>query len=191
MGDLVYYHKSEGIRGELRAVRENRMKRSISGAFFLFFVLMSLRGIKDAHAWLLVQDERCNKMTVGENDVGIEEEFPDTGITPGKTLKKQVEFSNTGTVPCYVRAKYLYSSSEAEEKTVLEFGEEGWSAAEDGYFYYEAIVLPGEKTKPFLNAVKIKDESTLPENFDLILYTETVQSQNYETAREAFAHLER
>lgn len=167
------------------------MKKSMVGILLFLLLGFSLNGIKNVYAWFTDSDQQHNYLTTGENDVKIEEEFPDPGIVPGRTLKKQVEFTNTGTVPCYVRAKYYYSDSAAEEKTVLEFGKEGWKAETDGYFYYAESIRPGEKTRPFLNAVRIKEEGNLPENFDLILYTETVQSENYKTAQEAFAHLKR
>ncbi|MBS6194406.1 MAG: hypothetical protein KH828_02330 [Clostridiales bacterium] len=167
------------------------MKKSIAGISLFLLLALSLNAIKNVHAWFTDSDRVENYLTTGKNDVEIEEEFPDPGITPGKTLKKRVEFTNTGTVPCFVRAKYYFSSSEAEEKTVLEFGKEGWKGEGDGYFYYGESILPGEKTKPFLTAVRIKNEESLPENFDLILYTETVQSENHQTAQEAFAGLKR
>ena len=42
--------------------------------------------------------------SVGMNEVEIREEFPDQELTPGKIIKKEAGFRNTGLVPMYVRA---------------------------------------------------------------------------------------
>lgn len=166
------------------------MRNVATGIFLILLLCISCAGIKGVYAWFISSDEQGNYFTTGMNDVEIVEEFPEPEITPGKTIKKNVEFTNTGTVPCFVRAKYYYSNSEAEEQTVLEFGEEGWQVEADGYYYYAERILPGEKTRPFLTAVKIGENSRL-EDFDLIVYTETVQAEHHEQATEAFAHLKR
>lgn len=165
------------------------MRKAATGMVLIFLLCISLCGIKSVYAWFISSDEQHNYFTTGMNDVEIKEEFPDPDIRPGETVKKKVEFTNTGKVPCYVRARYFYSTSEAEEQTVLEFGTEGWKQDADGYYYYAQSVLPGEKTKPFLTAVKIKEGGELVQNFDLTVYTETVQAENHKSAKEAFAHL--
>lgn len=167
------------------------MKRTATGAWMGCFclLLLLLTGIGVSLAWFTDSDEKENGLSAGYNDVEIEEEFPDPVVTPGAELKKEVAFTNTGTVPCYVRARYYYSDSEAENQTQIIFGASDWTKEDDGYYYYSRSIEPGEKTAPFLTAVKVKEDAVIDGAFDLTVYTETVQSENHATPQEAFSHL--
>lgn len=162
-------------------------KKMTAGLLSGILLVASCCGLEQIYAWLTSADEQHNYMTVGENDVEIVEEFPDPDPQPGKELKKQVAFLNTGSVPCYVRARYFFSDSQAEEETEVKFGSEKWKKEEDGYHYYEQIVMPGETTENYLMAVLIKGK--IEKEFDLTVYTETVQAEGFDTAKEAFEHL--
>lgn len=155
---------------------------------FIFTIFLGKQGI---YAWFVSKDTAVNLFTVGTNDVDIEEEFPEDDIIPGKTLTKIVSFTNTGTVSCFVRAKYSFSTLEAEQQTEIIFGSELWVKQEDGYFYYQNSVLPGEKTEPFLIGTAIKENCSFDEGFRLDVYTETVQWEENLTAEDAFLHLKR
>lgn len=54
---------------------------------------------------------------------------------------KKVQIANTGSQPCYVRVKAFCGS-----RYTLSFTGEGWTAGDDGYWYYNAIVPAGEKS---------------------------------------------
>ena len=92
---------------------------------------------------------------------------------------------------CYVRAKYYFSSDDAEEHTTIIFGSEKWKKGSHDFYYYQDSIVPGEKTEPFITAVKIKKEGENLESFDLNIYTETVQSENHSSAEEAFGMFEK
>lgn len=166
------------------------MKKSIIGWGILCFGFLVLSGVGVSLAWFTDQDEKVNFISPGTNDVTIEEEFPDPELTPDKEVEKEVTFTNMGTVPCYVRAKFDYSTLEAQENTEIIFGDKGWKKEKDGYYYYDKYIFPGERTEPFLKAVKMIENGELETDFDLTVYTETVQSENYDTPLEAFSHLE-
>lgn len=51
---------------------------------------------------------------------------------------KKVQVANTGSQPCYVRVKAFCGS-----QYTLTFTGEGWSAGEDGYWYYNAVIPAG------------------------------------------------
>lgn len=51
---------------------------------------------------------------------------------------KKITVANTGELPCYVRVKAFCGSS-----YTLTYSGEGWTAGEDGYWYYNAIVPAG------------------------------------------------
>ena len=91
------------------------MKKRKIGIFLLAFLLCLWGNYGKLYAWFTDQDEKKNLFSVGNNEVEIEEEFPESQIIPDKEIEKTVEFTNTGKVPCYVRAKYYFSSDDAEE----------------------------------------------------------------------------
>ena len=51
---------------------------------------------------------------------------------------KKVQVANTGSQPCYVRVKAFCGS-----QYTLTFTGDGWSAGEDGYWYYSAVIPAG------------------------------------------------
>lgn len=167
------------------------MKKKLFGVISAAVLLLVFRSVSGIYGWFTSADEQVNHFSAGHNDVDIEEDFPDPEIKPGEKVKKEVDFTNTGTVPCYVRARYFFSDGEAEQNAVVELNEEMWSIEEDGYYYYAKAINPGDKTAPFVKAVQFPEQGGLPSGFDLDIYTETVQSENHATPQEAFAHLQR
>ena len=109
-------------------------------------------------------------------------------MKPGEKIKKEVTFTNTGRGPMYVRACCLFSSKEAEEGARLLMGSSRWELAEDGYYYYTDIVNPKERTEVLLYGLTWESEEEITD-FDLTVYTESVQAAGHENSREAFAHL--
>lgn len=152
---------------------------------FLFLMLINTKGI---YGWFTAKSECTNRFSIGMNEVEIEETFPDSTLEPQKPLKKEVRFKNTGLVPMYVRACYLFDSKEAQEGTEISFGSSKWKKESDGYYYYQEIVEPEETTELFLTQVLWKKQEA-PEDFDLMIYTESVQAAGYKSAKEAFAYL--
>ena len=165
------------------------MKKKVACGCLAAVIFLMMWGLQESYGWFSDRDVRVNRFCPGENDVEVQEEFPDSTVTPGAELKKEVAFTNTGTVPCYVRARYDFSSLEAEEGTEVKMGSETWKKEADGYYYYQRCVQPGERTELFMTAVRIKDEGSPREDFSLTIYTETVQSGNHTDITDAFAHL--
>lgn len=165
------------------------MKKRVACGCLAAVLFLMVWGVQESYGWFSDRDSQVNYLSPGENDVEIQEEFPDSTVTPGAELKKEVSFINTGTVPCYVRARYVFSSLEAETGTEIQMGSELWKQEEDGYYYYQRCVQPGEGTELFITAVKIKNDGIIDENFFLAIYTETVQSGNHTDIADAFVHL--
>lgn len=162
------------------------MRKKITYVSLIICVLFFAGNMSTVYAWFADYGEKDNYFSVGKNEVEIIEEFPDPEIVPDKFVKKQVKFTNTGTVPCYIRAKYYFSNDETVRYTQVEFGSEKWKQKEDGYFYYQDILQPGEKTEIFITGIQIKKDGILPEFFDLTVYTETIQSDQHKNVYEAF-----
>ena len=164
------------------------MKKILSIAGIVCFSMLVAVGTHGIYSWFTDQSQRVNSFSVGMNEVEIREEFPDQELTPGKIIKKEAGFTNTGMVPMYVRAVYLFSNKEAEEGSELLRGSTLWEKADDGYYYYKKIVQPQESTELFLKGIHWKKQK-ITDGFDLTIYTETVQAAGHSSAKEAFAQM--
>lgn len=165
-------------------------------------------------AYLGTMQPKNNVITVGHDEVSIDEEFssPDK-MEMSNTTPKQINIKNTGSVPCYVRVFAEFSDSvvAADASVVTEKNAEmTWENFKNGlkldqspetisdhwryvpassgnklggYFYYTEKLLPGQTTgEPLIKSVKTDFNSAEDDNidrikdFDIIVYSETVQS---------------
>lgn len=164
------------------------MKKILPLAGLICLGLLLMVGTHRIYSWFTDQSQRVNSFSVGMNEVEIKEEFPDPELTPGKTIKKEAGFTNTGLVPMYVRALFMFSSKEAEEGSELLMGSALWEKADDGYYYYKNVVEPKESTELFIKGLRWKEQE-ITSGFDLTIYTETVQAAGHNSAKEAFARM--
>lgn len=90
--------------------------------------------------------------------------FPEDGVSgvmPGTEVTKIVEVKNTGSGDAYIRVRVekAITLSEGVEGDVdlglmvLDFDETRWTLAEDGFYYYNAPLAPGEVTEPLFASV--------------------------------------
>ena len=104
-----------------------------------------------ALAFLTARGQVENQVWMGENTSSVEEKFePPDLLEPGveHRIWKDVKVKNEENVPCYVRARILESSSEAE--WTYEMGdEENWEKRGD-FYYYKKMVAPGESTSSLI-----------------------------------------
>lgn len=151
--------------------------------------LFGLSQIPNIFAWFSSMDQEENIMTVGFNEVEIQEEFPDPQIQEGKKIKKEVTFKNTGTVPCYVRAVVYFNDDVWTNNTKIVFNETKWKKESDGYFYYTDEVPPGASTEELMWEVEILHVEEGAKEAQLYIYTETVEARDSLLPQEAFAYL--
>lgn len=165
-------------------------KKTIVNNFLLILGILLCCSVKSVSAWFGSSDDVINTTGVGINDVAIEEEFPDPEIHGNEVLKKEVFFLNTGKVPCYVRAGLFFDNGDAEQAIAIDYGSSKWKQHEDGYYYYQDFIQPGQKTEPLIRSLTLKEGYTLEHDFDLVVYTETVQSAGNHNSVEAFENME-
>ena len=164
------------------------MKKILSIAGIVCFSMLDADGTHRINSWITEQSHRLKTFSIGKKKVEIREEFPDQELTPGKIIKKEAGFTNTGMVPMYVRAVYLFSNKEAEEGSELLMGSTLWEKADDGYYYYKKIVQPQESTELILKGIHWKKQK-ITDGFDLTIYTDAVQAAVHSSAKEAFARM--
>jgi len=149
----------------------------------LFFALISVLAFTftfgGTYAFLTVAGQTAvNDFYIGETRIEIEEKFVQpSGLSPGVGFRKNARAQNTGNLPCFIRAKVVFSSAEAENTLNPLVFDETW-ILNDGWYYYYGILQPGDYSQFLLRAVydgyemKFKDdaENILP--FDLTFYIE-------------------
>lgn len=157
--------------------------------WFLVFLLAGiiLMMVPFSIAYLTHVETRENRITIGQNDVMIEEDFtPPKQWQPDTTYEKDVKVRNTGSVSCYIR---VYAAlSDTAIPAHMDFDTKDWTQADDGYWYHNSIVEPGAVTSSLFTKVTIEDiEIEQRKTFDIIIYAESVQAEGYRDIRDAFA----
>ena len=129
-----------------------------------------------------------NSFTVGYNEIQVIEKFtPPSELKPGVVFTKKPMVKNTGSVPCYVRMFAEATNSKTGQYMSYDFNTTEWSSKKvDGYYYYNTILQPGDTTEPLFTKVTVADDAVDLDDFDIIIYAESVQSEGYATAEEAW-----
>lgn len=134
-----------------------------------------------------------NVITTGSVDIMLHEktasgeDYPNEPVVimPGDVVSKQVTVENTGKGPAYVRVK-LTPGINAENLTAadcirMDIDTANWSL-QDGYYYYNKVLLPGSTTPALFTQVTFVGEKVtnayLGKMFTLDVAAYAVQSAN-------------
>lgn len=134
-----------------------------------------------------------NVVTSGDIQLQIHEktadgsDFPAEGvyIIPGDIVSKQVSVENVCDHPFYLRVKLVSASAneelDADACMQLNIDESNWTAL-DGYYYYNQILQPGERTSDLFTQVEIVgskvDQTHVGSMLSLTVNAYAVQSEN-------------
>ena len=144
----------------------NTMKRRalILSALALLAALFAAGTI----AYFTAEGQAHNVITTGGVDIAVQEwadedktqPFQDpTGVMPGTTVTKIAEVKNTGAADAWVRVQVTQSIQRDKELypndglVTLDYNTTDWTQGEDGYFYYNKVLKPGEVTEPIFTNV--------------------------------------
>lgn len=124
-------------------------------------------------AYFTAEDTAHNVITSGQIKVELleladeakKEPFPEDGVSgvmPGTGVTKIVEVKNIGSHPAYIRvmvdkAIILPEGVDGEPDPglmLLDFDDTCWTLGEDGFYYYNEALDPGEVTKPLFASVR-------------------------------------
>lgn len=113
--------------------------------------------------------------------------FPKEGvyIVPGDVVSKEVSIENDCKHPFYLRVKAVYGVNSEELSAAdcfkLDINEEYWTL-NDGWYYYNDVVKPGDTTPNVFSKVEIVgnkvDNSYLGKILTLSVVAQAVQSEN-------------
>ena len=168
-------------------------KKTPKKILFLCISALCVFGIGNIHSIFVETEALINKFTVGENTIEIIEEFdPEDEIDPGDSFVKKPWVKNTGSVPCYVRMWAEFNDNKVAEVASVDYNNSDWTVKQsDGYYYYKKVLQPGNTTKPLFTTVTIASDAD-PEilnEFDIIIFAESVQSEGYSSFDDAFNSL--
>ena len=97
-------------------------------------------------------------------DEAMTEPFADqTGVMPGTSVTKIALVKNTGSAAAWLRVKLDVAVQGADKESlstepiVLDIGE-NWKLQDDGYYYYQKPLAPGERSDPIFTTVTFKPE---------------------------------
>ena len=143
-------------------------------------------------AFLTDANTLSNDFVVGSNETHIEEQFdPPSVVNEGDVIDKVVTVKNDGS-KSYVRV--LVQNSMSEVDFDCDFNTQDWTLDSDEYWYYNKVLGEGESTTPLFTKVTVKKVPTAAEmdgatniQADVICYSESVQADGHNSAKEAFA----
>lgn len=166
----------------MRGQRKNKWK------WLILFALIGV--IPYSKAYFTHVEIKNNVVTIGVNDIMIEEDFQKVeDWQPNTMYKKDVRVRNTGTVPCYIRVYVAFSDSDIP--TTINYDTGKWKKGESDYWYYSDIVAPGASTTSLFTKVMIHDVAVEQlKSFDIIVYAESVQSESYRDIHDAFTGIQ-
>lgn len=174
-------------------------------------LLLCIASVSASFALFSSWKTATNNLSVGHNEVEIEEDFdPPAKLEKDTTFQKIVKVKNTGNVPCYVRIFADFSDSEirdiakfsADGSNFLPVSEyqanlpTGWTYdASTSYYYYTSPIQPDEETPALFHSVQVvfPNEQSIRE-FQVIVSADSIQTAgadgaeigNYKTAWETF-----
>lgn len=150
---------------------------------------IALPNIDEITAYFTDFGKADNHLTFGYNEIEIDEYFPDPGYPQaGETIVKEVSIKNTGANDCYVRIFADFNNSQMKEYCTIDWNTADFTYNSDGYWYYNNVLKSGKTTPDLMTKIVIAD--AIPggfENFDLIVYAESVQAKGFATADDAWA----
>lgn len=144
------------------------MKRKILIGALLCICLSIVAG--GSLAYYTAANTAHNVITTGGIDIAVQEwadedkttPFPEDGVKlvmPGTEITKIVEVENTGSNDAYVRVqleKVITLAGEGNPDLsliLLDMNDTDWTLGDDGYYYYNETLKPGEVTVPLFTTV--------------------------------------
>lgn len=150
-----------------RSSRPVRKRPFVIGALALAVVSVAVTGVV---AWLTVTGQINNQFELGVVDPVVNEDGPtsDEPFKDGDKVKQNVDVTNKGNIPIYVRAQVSIHWIDADGNQLWEEPEEGadytvergtpsdssWQKGPDGFYYWTSPLPAGETTGLLINKIE-------------------------------------
>ena len=165
--------------------------------------VLALAGIGGVVAWLTGTDYVINMFDLGRvetevNEDGPEEEQP---FKEGDNVKQNVDVTNSGNVPIYVRAQVniywqdangnqLWEAPEKGTDYTIDWGDisdTGWKRGADGFYYWTEPLKAGETTGLLIKELKwVTAESSNGRKLVCDIAVQGIQAEPAEAVQEAW-----
>lgn len=165
------------------------MKMNKKKGFYLGIGLVAVMVTTGIFAYYTDIQEKKNTITVGYNEIEIVEEYnPPKELKPGISFTKDVKVKNTGTVPCYVRVFCEVNNSDVKDMLKIDYNNQDFTKKGE-YYYYNDILQPKTSTPSLMTTVQVSDTAEVNQmkDFDIIVYSESVQQEGYKDSDSAWA----
>lgn len=149
-----------------RFTRPSRLRAPKRRVFIVALAcVLTLAGIGGVVAWLTGTDQVINMFDLGRVETEVNEDGPDENqpFEKGDNVKQNVDVTNRGNVPIYVRAQVNIYWQDANGNQLWEAPEEGtdytitwgndqkWAKGSDGFYYWAEPLKAGETTGLLIN----------------------------------------
>ena len=175
-------------------VKNSRKKRIVVLAALICVLAMLATG---TYAYFTAEETAYNVITTAKLSMELVETttggqpWPEDGVhgvMPGMVIDKIVTIENNGGVDFYARIALDKIITDAEGKTdtlnfeniTLDINTEYWTE-QDGFYYYNAALKPGETTEPLFTAVTFEPElgnDYMDATIEIDVLAQAVQSRN-------------
>ena len=165
------------------------MKRQELGVMLLTALLTA--SSMGAYAYLTDEESLINEVNPADCKISVEEDFkPPDKLRPGIDFVKKPRVSNDSAVDCYIRVRVIFEGESEAFCEPLSINE-GWNLKEDGFYYWNEPLAPGELTDALFDTVKIRDDIAEYElqPFEIQIYAEGTLTAGL-SANEAWALLD-
>lgn len=157
--------------------------------FVLVIGILVSFSLTTMNAYLTDGDTANNAITVGGNNISIDEVFEPKPMTPGGTITKKVRIKNNGPNECYIRVRAVFSDSNVGKYANIDWNLKDWVYdATDEFYYYKTSVSEGNVTSWLMTTIRLNEE--IPEEMikdvELIIYAESYQSEGFSGYQEAW-----
>lgn len=148
-------------------------RRAFAAALIVICLAISAIGTL---AYYTAEERAHNVITTGGVEIEVHEwadeektePFPEDGVddvTPGLEVTKIVEVENTGASAAWIRVLLEMTVTAADGETELsadlvelDYNTEKWTLGDDGYWYYNEALEPGDTTEPLFTTVTFAAE---------------------------------
>ena len=111
----------------------------------------------------ILLEEWTDQVDEAGNQIPYKEEY---GVMPGTSVSKIVQVKNTGGADAYIRMKVdvILELEEEVERDAdaglisMDFNTSKWTQSEEGYYYYNVALKPGDTTEPLFSKVTFGKE---------------------------------
>ena len=153
------------------------MKKKITNTLILLGIVGAIgSGAAFTSAYLINGDKAVNTMDATEVNVHIEEDFTTpSDPKPGDQISKKPRVVNDSNVNCYVRMRVNVTNEDLLDPISVN---SGWTLKSDGFYYWNSVLKPGEKTGNLFENVRIKSDALKEgiHDLDVLVYAEAVQA---------------